>query len=105
MPGRKLAGAKPYQCVLLGLTDQDVAAHPKIFASAVTSSFNMKCTFEQQSASVEARERFRLKRLSPALRRAKKHWAARSLLANTSHNLRATANKTEKRRALARLKE
>jgi len=104
MPGKKLAGAKPYDCVLLGLTDQDVVLLPKIVPSAVSSTFDMNRTFEQQDPKLQARAILHLERQAPALRRAEKHWAARSLLASTSHNLRATAKKTQKRRALAALK-
>lgn len=104
MPGTKLAGAKPYGCVLLGLTEADVRMLPNIVASVVSSSFDMRLTFDQQDATAQARAILHLERTTPALRRADKHWAARSLLAKTSHNLRAKAKRTDKCRALAKIK-
>jgi len=99
----KLAGEKPYDCPMLGLTEEDVRFLKALVPSTVKSCFVLRLTFMQQDPVVRARAIVYLERKVPSLRRAENSWAAMSLLAKASDILRATKKRRERRRALAQV--
>jgi len=66
----KLAGEKPYDCPMLGLTEEDVRFLKALVPSTVKSCFVLHLTFMQQDPVVRARAIVYLERKVPALRRA-----------------------------------
>ena len=99
----KLAGEKPYDCPMLGLTEENVRFLEAVVPSIVKSYFVPHFTFMQQDPVVRARAVVYLERKVPSLRRAENSWAAMSLLDKASDILRATKKRRERRRALAQV--
>jgi len=99
----KLAGEKPYDCPMLGLTEEDVRFLKALVPSTVKSCFVLRLTFMQQDPVVRARAIVYLERKVPSLRRAENSWEAMSLLAKACDILRATKERRKRRHALAHL--
>jgi len=102
---RKLNDERPYQTAEFALTVQDVyMLRTSVVPDAVDALLDKRLTFKQQTPRSRVMATLYVERHVPVLKRAENHWAALCLLFKHTSTVKATRNRVEKRRAIAKAK-